>query len=250
MFGTNIIVKPSYTLLGKLSVHSIFKTIQGEGPFAGTPALFVRLQNCNLACPVCDTQFDKGNVFEIQELVEVLKGQVPATLEFFRPLIVITGGEPFIQPDLPDLCKLLIQDGFRIQIETAGTVWQKPFGNLFVDYFYRNHLTIVCSPKTGKLNKNLARWIYAYKYVLRFGKVSDTDGLPIEFMSTGKKGTVARYYDYDSFYSNLGIQNIFIMPCDEHNQNLNDLNQKLVIRIAQDYGYRICLQVHKILDVV
>jgi len=248
MFGANGITKPSYTPLGKLSVNSIFKTIQGEGPFAGTPALFIRLQNCCLACPTCDTEFDKGNVFEIDELVEVLKSQKPATLDYTRQLVVITGGEPFIQPDLPYLCKFLIQEGFRVQIETAGTVWQPFFQDLFSNPFYRNHITIVCSPKTKKLNTKLARWIYAYKYVLRADKVSTTDGLPTELMGTGQEGLTARYYDYDSFYSNLGIQNIFIMPCDEHDPILNAINMFLVSEISQKYGYRVCLQIHKILD--
>ena len=45
--------EPSYE--GTLQVHSIFKTIQGEGPFCGTPCVFVRLAGCNLQCPACDT---------------------------------------------------------------------------------------------------------------------------------------------------------------------------------------------------
>ena len=42
---------------GLLAVHSIFYTIQGEGPFAGETAVFVRLAGCNLQCPLCDTDY-------------------------------------------------------------------------------------------------------------------------------------------------------------------------------------------------
>ena len=40
-----------------LAINSIFYTIQGEGPFAGSPAVFVRLAGCNLQCPMCDTEY-------------------------------------------------------------------------------------------------------------------------------------------------------------------------------------------------
>ena len=42
---------------GLLDLHHIFSTIQGEGPFAGVPAVFVRLFGCNLQCPMCDTDY-------------------------------------------------------------------------------------------------------------------------------------------------------------------------------------------------
>ena len=45
---------------GLLSLHSIFHTIQGEGPFCGTPSVFVRLAGCNLQCPACDTDYTQG----------------------------------------------------------------------------------------------------------------------------------------------------------------------------------------------
>ena len=67
MFGHNKIVGQKFfrespeAREGKLLVTSIFHTIQGEGPFAGQPAVFVRLAHCNLNCPWCDTFFDRGD---------------------------------------------------------------------------------------------------------------------------------------------------------------------------------------------
>ena len=54
-FNGQPIEKVQRTFDGTLEVHSIFKTIQGEGPFCGTPAVFIRLAGCNLQCPWCDT---------------------------------------------------------------------------------------------------------------------------------------------------------------------------------------------------
>ena len=37
-------------------VNEIFETIQGEGSYTGTPAIFVRLQGCPVGCAWCDTK--------------------------------------------------------------------------------------------------------------------------------------------------------------------------------------------------
>ena len=40
-----------------LQLAEIFYSIQGEGMWTGTPAVFVRLAGCNLACDFCDTDY-------------------------------------------------------------------------------------------------------------------------------------------------------------------------------------------------
>ena len=76
---------------GGLDVHSIFPTIQGEGPFVGQPAIFIRLAGCNLQCPLCDTEYTEGR---IRLSVPVIFDAVQEHIRLFAPLIVITGGEP------------------------------------------------------------------------------------------------------------------------------------------------------------
>ena len=51
-----------------LQVNSIFYTIQGEGPFAGRPAIFIRLAGCNLQCPGCDTEYTKRQTMTVDEI--------------------------------------------------------------------------------------------------------------------------------------------------------------------------------------
>ena len=97
-------------------INEIFYSIQGEGEFAGTPAVFVRFSGCNLNCPWCDTDHSHGGEMTRDELEtavrKLLAGRDGA-------IIVLTGGEPALQlhDDEP------LFQGFvrQICIETNGT---------------------------------------------------------------------------------------------------------------------------------
>lgn len=92
----------------ELLVTSMFNTIQGEGPFAGKRALFLRLAGCNLGgkgiqgpgCDFCDTdfRFDKGQALKFDTIFEKISQMVCD--KNGKRLIVITGGEPMIQESL------------------------------------------------------------------------------------------------------------------------------------------------------
>lgn len=122
---TNSIVK---------KVNEIFYSLQGEGYYTGTPAVFLRLSGCNMACPFCDTQHQEGVEMTDEDIVkEVLK--YPARH------IVITGGEPTMQLTA-GLTNALKQAGFFIQIETNGSI-ALPEG-CEIDW-------ITCSPKAKQI---------------------------------------------------------------------------------------------------
>ena len=104
MFGKNKILAPISNSGQELDIQEIFPTLQGEGYFAGVPAVFVRLGGCNLACSFCDTEFElyqKMSVVEI--LTEVMKCSKNSKGEIVRKLVVITGGEPMRQ-SIEKLC--------------------------------------------------------------------------------------------------------------------------------------------------
>ncbi|MFO1130065.1 MAG: 7-carboxy-7-deazaguanine synthase QueE [Rickettsiales bacterium] len=67
MFGKNKILGIDNS--NSLGVVNIFNTIQGEGPYAGMPAIFIRLGGCNLACSFCDTEFDKFENFSKEDIL-------------------------------------------------------------------------------------------------------------------------------------------------------------------------------------
>jgi 7-carboxy-7-deazaguanine synthase len=99
-----------------LKVNEIFYSIQGESSYAGRPCVFVRLTGCNLRCSYCDTQYayEEGEDMEIAGIVK--------RVEFHQcPLVEVTGGEPLIQKNTPDLILGLIEKGHEVLIETNGS---------------------------------------------------------------------------------------------------------------------------------
>ena len=82
--NTQPVEKTWHDPLGVLKVHSIFNTIQGEGPLAGKPAVFVRLAGCNLQCVQCDTDYtskeEKLSPPAIVERIKSLRGYGLAVL--------------------------------------------------------------------------------------------------------------------------------------------------------------------------
>lgn len=222
-----------------LEVFSIFPTIQGEGPFAGLRSIFVRLAGCNLQCPGCDTDYTSSRRYMSVEQIITTIQQLKDT-EFApddgRFLVVITGGEPFRQ-DLSKLSRDLIDLGFKVQVETNGTM--RPSPKLPDD------VVIVCSPKTSRINRQLAKRADFFKYVLSFNSLDPKDGLPVSALENGVNDEgrpVAR--PPEGFNGE-----IFLQPMDTKNEAHNKLNIDAVTRSCMYFGYTLQLQTHKYIGV-
>ena len=110
---------------GTLVVHEIYRSLQGEGLWAGLPCVFVRLTACHLRCSYCDTPlaFSRGDLIALEVLVE-------RTLELAHPgdLIEVTGGEPLLQPEVFPLMSRLADSGHVVLLETSGACDIEPVG--------------------------------------------------------------------------------------------------------------------------
>ncbi len=244
MFGKNPVRKADHSNPMALRVQTIFATIQGEGPFVGQPAVFIRMAGCNLRCHFCDTDFE-SNYANLMTPYEVFK-EVQEVARLYRiGLVVITGGEPLLQP-LQILFSLL-RDGPgkpHIQIETAGTVWMPGLDH----YLTQGAVSLVCSPKTPKVHPLIEQYCNHWKYIIRAGEnlteLECGDGLPItSTQEAGKESVIFRpRTKYSSWHP---VNRIYVQPCDENSSEANKRNTEEAVRIAMKFGHTLCLQVHK-----
>lgn len=212
-----------------LAVNSIFYTIQGEGPFAGAPAVFVRLAGCNLQCPGCDTEYTERVSTPILDIAQMVNKHKDKTR-----LVVITGGEPFRQSIGPFVDHML-NLGYSVQIETNGTLFQELS-------FYNEDLVIICSPKTGQINAKLMPHIYALKYVGRRGRLSKEDGLPIIALEhPNHKGLARPPKEWGG--------EIYLQAEDQQDAMLNKYNLVAVTESCLEFGHKLCIQIHKLVGV-
>ena len=103
-----------------MRINEIFYSLQGEGFLAGVPSVFVRLAGCPLRCRWCDTKYawsrEAGQQYSTDEIIRIVQ-QWPGKF------VVITGGEPMMNSDLPQLARMLKEAGKHITIETAGIAY-------------------------------------------------------------------------------------------------------------------------------
>jgi len=229
MFGANPIAPPETKKDGtKLRIvdGSPFVTVQGEGPYAGHAATFIRLHGCNLRCTFCDTQFSDPN----DPIVPVTDLVAQCIINKHR-LVVITGGEPMRQNIVP-LCTTLTDGGFTVQVETAGLLWLEGIEKV---------AKLVVSPKTKNIHPKIREHAAAFKYIisqrnLHYGFLPNTSTQPNEAeiapMAWPRPGAP-----------------VYLSPCDEYDEAQNKLNRKLVARMAIKHNVIAGLQLHKFFEV-
>jgi organic radical activating enzyme len=185
----------------------IFESLQGEGRNVGRPCVFIRFAGCNLDCPWCDTDVKKHFEISLEDLVKEVSG-------YRTRSVILTGGEPTIQNDMPELVAALKEAGFWIAVETNGTndvSWLQ-----FVDY-------VACSPK--------AEFPDAVQ-------ISKADEVRI----------VASRQDIASFCrkmkDSIEAKDYYISPCDR-GDSIDYASAKSVL--SELDGWSLSVQLHKIL---
>ncbi len=126
-----------------LKVCETFVSLMGESTRVGAPAYFIRLTGCNLRCRYCDTAYayEGGREQTVAVLVEEALAQP-------QRVALVTGGEPLLQAETPDLLAALLAAGFTTCLETNGS---RPIGSL--EPRVHRILDLKC-PGSGMANHN------------------------------------------------------------------------------------------------
>ena len=113
-----------------MKVCEIFKSIEGEGLRTGLAAVFVRLHGCNLRCSYCDSMYAvEGSDYTQMNVGEILAAVGSHRLKSGVDCVTLTGGEPLIHEGIEDLLTKFSEEGFKVNVETNGTVpckWRLP----------------------------------------------------------------------------------------------------------------------------
>jgi len=98
-----------------MRITEIYTSIQGETQYAGLPCTLVRTTGCDLRCGYCDSAFafHGGKDMALDQIVAEVE-------RLGAPLVLLTGGEPMLQRELPELATRLLAAGYRVMIETSG----------------------------------------------------------------------------------------------------------------------------------
>ena len=206
-----------------LLIKEVFQSIQGEGPYTGVPATFIRLGGCNLQCSFCDEDYTTHLVEAV--LSEIIDG-------CSQELVILTGGEPFAQ-DIRPLVHGLLDIGKSVQIETNGT--------LSLPAFPYDEVAIVVSPKTGKLAQAIMFNCTVYKYVVGVEDKDSPDGLPTAPTHEGSKHSPAKP-------PNKHVTT-YLMPIEDKDKTKNMANNMTAFHLCMKFGKVLTTQMQKTIGV-
>ena len=216
-----------------MKYSEIFYSIQGEGQLIGYPSVFFRTSYCNLRCIWCDTPYTS---WEPEDKDISVEDAVDAILVHNCKQVVITGGEPFMQPkDLTVLCHRLRQNGKHITIETNGTLFERVEADLLsispklensnpseFNHHFKQH-------QRNRINQEVLRqFLDYYNCQLKFVVETERDLFEIHQLETEMQ---------------IPASIIVLMPQGITNDQIQE-RQNWVVETCKKYGYRYSPRLH------
>ena len=216
-----------------MKYSEIFYSIQGERQLIGYPSVFFRTSYCNLRCIWCDTPYTS---WEPEDKDISVEDAVDAILAHNCKQVVITGGEPFMQPkDLTILCHRLRQNGKHITIETNGTLFERVEADLLsispklensnpseFNHHFKQH-------QRNRINQEVLRqFLDYYNCQLKFVVETERDLFEIHQLETEMQ---------------IPTSIIVLMPQGITNDQIQE-RQNWVVETCKKYGYRYSPRLH------
>lgn len=130
-----------------LSITEIVSSLHGEGKYTGFPCTFIRLHGCPNRCRYCDSLHAVTQKRKKRMSIETVCNYV---FRMRNSYVCITGGEPLIQDDCLPLVYELLSRGYKVNVETSGTV------EIEESYHRSFHYTMdIKCPSSGISHKNI-----------------------------------------------------------------------------------------------
>lgn len=217
--------------------------IEGEGKYCGTPTYYIRTTGCNLRCAWhnedgsitnCDTPYtshqpEQGYDFDIEKTLEVLS-------KTYLARVTITGGEPTIYPDLPQICNKFVGDGYRVTIETNGTKFYSNMKQVFISaspklsssYAVQSQTMLKIHQVNNRFTESLRRWIKTNDYQLKFVINKDTDIDEIKNIIQKVNGNNRK---------------VWLMPQGTTSKQIREKSE-WIMEICKEYNYNFSQRLH------
>lgn len=217
-----------------MRIVEIFGSIEGEGIRSGKLATFIRTAGCNCRCSYCDTKYS----FDVSDYPDMSIDDIMKKVEEIgNKLVTVTGGEPLIQKDMRELLSRLTLGGYKVNIETNGSVDIRPFqqvGNLNDFAISQDNIMFTVDWKSissGMSDRMLDSNLFACrdKDVIKFvvGNKEDLDQM-LEVITKNK----------------FRCQNIYISPV------WGDIEMTDIVQFMKDNNLQNCtlqVQLHKLI---
>lgn len=229
----------------KIKINEIFHSIQGEGRYAGCPAVFVRFHGCSVRCPFCDTpQAQNGSDYKEMSCAEVCEAIKEERGKFATRIVVITGGEPFEQSEqLLALVKAIRTEvKMSVHIETSGTV--APDKHI-VELFDRDIVDILTlSPKHKPAHPTYL--FHADEVKCLVGVDEAEDIVPEEIQKILDKG----HYNIAHFSNGIWWeQTLYFQPIAYKREHEDEIAKIRAIVLCKKYNVPLSVQLHKYLGI-
>lgn len=223
------------------AIHSFFTSIQGEGFYTGTPAIFLRMYGCPHCCSFCDTKdswndIGKRKEYSLEELHQVLREEKKNLPNVNH--LVVTGGEPLYDENGAGLAELLrkVEPMFnRVQIETSGTEMPPGFMKDMPPCTY-----ITISPKASSL-----RDIFFKAVRPELMQMADE----FKFLIDDDEKSLVRIQNLAEVHpKGLRGCRIYLQPIDFPGDEIRTgAATTYAINLAKKYGWNLSCQIHKML---
>ena len=199
-----------------MKLTELFNSFQGEGQYVGYPMTFIRVAGCPVACPFCDTDYNRGESREIENIVSLIDYEH----------VCVTGGEPLAHPQIEELFEAILRlpKYHMIHIETSGCY---PLPDIV--WNFRKLFWITVSPKGSFLGG---------KKEFRPGVLEDADEVKWIVPST-PIGIIANHLHLCPIN--------YIQPVNS-TLSIDEESLEQAKMVAEEFNLPLSFQIHKVFD--